>query len=334
MKKGEGVILGFKCRLETPFHSTEKRYKNLLKCAPYIFGSALRGELLSDMIIKNCKEEKITSLSFLEEEAKVLEYHSKCELSCAIKKVLCENRWNIIVSFGKFETLRPRSITRIALSRDSRTSSEGTIINIEQIEAGCNFSFEVVLHNDNEIIDEVKSSFENIGQYLGIGRYKNVGMGRFSIKDIVEKKVKDVMDEKIAQFGTSGRKYCLVFTTPFLLHHTNGPLDLDQNRFALLFSQMLLNRSKELSEFFDLKLEVKHIPIECIRTYIIPDYISRYSLEESKKKNRLVAKAGSSFEVYFQNSNDSLTVQLVLCSLFGMGEWADVGFGRFSVETG
>jgi CRISPR/Cas system CSM-associated protein Csm3 (group 7 of RAMP superfamily) len=334
MNEREGIILRFECCLETPFHSTEKRYKNLLKSAPYILGSALRGELLGNMIIKYCAEEEIRSLSSLKEEAKVIEYHSKCELSCLIKELLWNNKWGIFVSFGEFENPEYRPITRIALNRDSRTSSEGSIVNLEQIEAGCNFSFEIVLHNDKKMVGEVKLLFENIGRYFGIGRYKNVGMGRFSIKDIAVKKVKDIMNEKIAEFRAYGKKNRLTFTTPFLLHHNGAPLDLDQNQFASLFSQMLSNRSKELSEFLNLDLDIKPIPIDFIRTYIIPDYVSRYSLEESMKKNRLVAKVGSSFELYLSKENDSLHTQLILCSMFGVGEWADVGFGRFSVETG
>ncbi|MEO0294272.1 MAG: hypothetical protein ABIN61_08665 [candidate division WOR-3 bacterium] len=333
MSEREGIILHFDCCLDTPFHSTEKKYKNLLKCSPYILGSSIRGELLNYLIIKNCTANNIRTLSALKKESDIIEFHSKCEIQCIVKKFLWNEKWGILLSFGQFERPQFRAITRIAISRESRASSGGGIVNIEQIRDGCNFSVEIVLCNDEQIIDDVKSAFKVIGLYFGIGKYKNVAMGRFSIKNMSIKKVKDVLNEKITEFRQYEKKQRLTFITPFLLHNNSGlPIDLDQNQFAALFSKMLLNRSKELSEFFNLNLNVEPTVIDSIRTYIIPDYVSRYSLEESTKKNRLVAKAGSYFDCYFGDSNQSLPTQLALCSLFGVGEWADIGFGRFSIE--
>ncbi len=335
MSERESIILDFDCCLDTPFHSTEKKYKNLLKCAPYILGSSIRGELLNYLIIKNCTANKIRTLSTLKKEAEIIEFHSKCEIQCIVKKILWNEKWGMLVSFGQFESPQFRAITRIAISRESRASSEGGIVNIEQIKDGCNFSVEIVLCNEEQLIEDVKSSFRDIGKYFGIGKYKNVAMGRFSVKDMEIKKVKDILNEKIIEFRKYKKKQRLTFITPFLLHHNSGlPIDLDQNQFASLFSQMLSNRSRELSEFFNLNLNIEPAVINSIRTYIIPDYFSRYSLEESAKKNRLVAKAGSYFDCYFDDSNESLPIQLAVCSLFGIGEWADVGFGRFSIELG
>lgn len=333
MIEKEDIILRFECWLETPFHSTEKKYKNLLKCSPYILGSTIRGQLLSNIITRHCAEDKIKSLALLKNETEILEFHSRCELNCPVKEFIWRNKWALFISFGEFKNLKYRSVTRTSISRDSKAASEGNLVNIEQIEDGCDFSFEIISCNDESIVRELKLSIENIGKEFGIGKYKKVGMGRYSIKEVTVKKVKDMIEEKISEFKTYSEKTRLTFKTPFILHHNGSPLDLEQNQFASLFSEMLLKRNKELSEFFNLNFGFQPILIENIRTFIIPDYINRYSLEESAKKNRLIARSGSFFEFSSQNNNDTRPIQLALSSLFGVGEWADVGFGRFTIKA-
>ena len=53
MNLRDGTVFSLNCTLNSPFHTTQREYRNLLKCAPYIAGTTFRGAILKALIELN-----------------------------------------------------------------------------------------------------------------------------------------------------------------------------------------------------------------------------------------------------------------------------------------
>ncbi|HID27187.1 MAG TPA: hypothetical protein EYP22_05085 [Methanosarcinales archaeon] len=326
----EGKIIEFECELISPFHSTFREHRNLLRCAPYILGSTFRGSLAKYFIQQNCSEEKIEKLKRMEDIKNIRQFHLICKGKCPVKYFFT-NQTQLLFSFGNFAEPNYIFPTRISLNRNDRSATEGVLVNLEAIATNTKFKFQIILLEDAlEIENEVKRAVEYIGLYVGIGRFKSIGFGRFKVNAIKEYTLNNFFKQvsKNYNFKEGIEKIKLKLKTPLVLDFYSKPSDL--KLLGKIFSEMLYTRTIELSrEIYKESIE-KH-EIKRVIAQIKTEFVSRFSLETNTRENRLVAWVDSAFQLETSEITDNFKFQLLLCSMFGIGEWSDWGFGRFDI---
>jgi len=313
------VAVHFHCELESPFHTTQRKYQNLLKCAPYILGTTFRGAILGYLIEKHCTMIKIDELKEIGSKNLIDEFHRNCERECLAKEFFKREN-DIQFSFGMFEKKKYLQTTRISLRREFRTASEGALANVECIRGGTGFTFEVILFEDlMDYIEEIREAVEFAGKYSGIGSFKSVGFGKYAVEDMKVEDLGDFLES--VEYESPGNLVEIQFDTPLVFRMEN----LDEGRIAQMISEYLQERYCEITQ----QSEFGQINLEDLSFRVKPEFIHRYSLETSQKVNRLVMDTGSRLRFDVKDMDSVASAQFRIGSRFGIGEWRNCGFGRF-----
>lgn len=329
MRISEGKKITFYCRALSPFHTSRQEYANLIKCAPFILGSTFRGLVLESMILQNrCPYTNLLEKARVKEE--VAKIHLQCEKSCPVQPFF-KKPAEAFFSFGNFkEQILYESRTRIAIERNCNSASEGAIVTIESVPAGSEFEFSIILIKEclssiNAVIDAVSLSTRT----NALGRLRSVGYGRFEVQTHqIIPFIEAVKDNK-KNFGSafSENDIEISFVTPLIIS------DGKRMFFSLSDNEKL---SRELRDIIDasvsLVIDENYINPELTITdiRIKPEYVGRFSFETEQRENRLVAWKDSSLRLTFHNSRDLVSEMLAISSVLGIGEWNELGFGRFN----
>lgn len=325
-----GKALRFHCRLISPFHTTRQEYASLWKCAPFISGSTLRGALLSHLITTTYPPEALAELAALSDPAAVKTFHQQFEGAAPVRPFFADppGAW---VSFGLFrgEAERElRGLTRIALEREHASVAAGAIVNVELIGPGSEeeptrFDFEILLPGDDgTLAGQLERATWQIAEVGSLGGLRSIGLGRFAVEEVERLDLWERVTERENELQLSnGPKVTLEFTTPYVL--AEGLPDT-QRLSARLGEQWqaALNRAGYRSD--DEPIVIRHIEAQ-----LRPEFVGRWHYEQGTRDNRLAAWAGSRVVVELERLPFDWRDQLTMASLFGLGEWSEVGFGRF-----
>lgn len=326
-----GKSIKFECELISPFHTTQRAYANLLKCAPFITGSALRGSILKYMIEQNCTEEFIEKLKKLNDSSEISQFHNACKLNCPIKIFFSNpQKPSVVFSFGNFLEIERSysSVTRIALTRDNRVASKGKLVNAECITPNSNFEFRITLFDDAlDIKNMLMKCVEYSGQNMGVGRFKSVGFGRFKVRNVIEQDISDTIHTDPNEIE---KKVRIKFLSPLVFPNGIKSFSLEKEDLKSTFSTLLFQRTCEI--LVDSR-NLAPINIQDISARINPEFVHRWSLECSKPENRLVAWRGSEFD-FELTPTENADLQLKIASAYGIGDWRDTGYGEFKVGNG
>lgn len=328
MNRLEGQILHYKCELTSPFHSSRQEYANLLKCAPFILGSTIRGAVLSYLIETRCSAEKIQHLRGRNDPAEIAAYHRDCETDCPVKPFFA-NRPLAWFAFGEFAAEDYRANTRIALERSNYSVAEGAIVNIEAMAPGTAFDFEITLLDEAvTVTDVVTEAVREIGHLRGIGRLRSVGFGQFRMRDVTCRELSDDITSRVKALGEGvADSVVLEFTRPYVLSAGEEPDLLDSTRLA----HRLAGEFQELMSDLAIEPASERLPLERVEASIRPDFVSRFSYERGLRAHYLVAWPRSRMSLHLVKPTDGLRDQVALASFFGLGRLNDLGFGRFKV---
>lgn len=328
MNLRDGTIFSFDCKLKSPFHTTQREYRNLLKCAPFIAGTTFRGAVLKALIELNCKKNDLNQLKRLNDPHEVRKLHSQCSEDCIVKPFFDLEKINAIFSCGLFEG-KPKYdlFTRIALTKDSQTAAEGMIVNTECISSGVDFRFSISLFDDAlDVVDGLKDAIDLASQN-GIGRFKSIGFGRFDIENIREENVEDLIWHNAETFEFDNPKVEIKLQTPFVFNNSKEAFNTKNlgNVFTTVFTEryndMCVDRLRASPSISSTEMR------------LIPEFLNRYSYEIGKKESRLSAGIESQFWLEFDDVTEDIKNQLAVGSAFGIGLWCNCGFGKFFVET-
>lgn len=327
MNLREGTVFSFNCTLKSPFHTTQREYRNLLKCAPFIAGTSLRGAILKALIELNCREH-INELGKLHSYHEIQKFHSNCHDNCPVKSFFDLQKTNSIFSCGILEEKSKYDMfTRIALTKDTRSAAEGMIVNAECIPRGVEFQFSISLFEDAiDMVDELKDAIDLASQN-GIGRFKSIGFGRFNIETIDEKSVEGLVYDNYNKIESDNSKAEIRFQTPLIFNDSEEAFDT--KNLGDMFSTLLSKRYNEIC----VDRLTKSSSISSTEMRLIPEFINRYSYETGRKDSRLSAGIGSQFWLEFDEITEDVRSQLAIGSSFGISLWSNCGFGAFSIEN-
>lgn len=325
MDMRNSIAVDFHCTLTSPFHTTQRKYQNLLKCAPYILGTTLRGAILGYLIENHCDKAKIEQLKRIVTREKIAEFHRTCEQHCPIKEFFQKDT-DIQFSFGNFrKEIEYTQTTRIALRREFRTASEGAIVNVECIQGGTGFDFEVILfENLMEYKKEIREAVEFAGRYKGIGCFKSVGFGRYTVNEV--KEIDLSAFPETVDWKNTKNPVKIYFDTPLVFRIDR----LDEELIAETISLHLLERCQEVVQ----QPELRQLELKDLSFHVRPEFVHRYSLEVNQRENKLVLDAGSMLKFDVKNLDDNALFQFEIGSRFGVGEWRNYGFGKFLQRWG
>lgn len=330
------LVLTFHCRLASVYHSTQHIYRNLLRCAPYILGSSLRGLILSYLIQTSCSERYLTDLLTKKSTPEIQQFHRSCPEECLLHDFAGGQDWLPIFSFGEFKADFARGLQhRVAIDRQWHTVATGKIVSVEVVPERTEFQFSITLPiSATKHKTEIEQSVRHVGRWIGLGRYKSIGFGRFEVERVEESFLSKELDRVRASFDGIGTNFRLRVLTHLVLHERSMQIPLEGNALGEALGQILADRTSEIMERFDLPgvAPLSSVVPNACRISFRPDYISRNNFEEGQRKNALVALPGSWLDVSFDQADQGLYYQLAVAEVLGTGPWADVGFGRLKVE--
>jgi hypothetical protein len=301
-------LITFKCRLVSPLHTAEERYSNVQTCAPYILGSTLRGAMLSHIIRRLCPAEHFERL--LGDNP---DYHAKCPGPCGAKSLFDSTQTRF--SFGRFpEDRPPRAFrSRVAIDRARFSVAEGALLQFDVIapagagDGQAQFSFEV--ETADEFPADLLYDAARWAGEMGVGAFRNQGYGLFVVDGRPE--VASLPAHEILPPG----EYRLEVDTPYVL-----PPELPFGHASIRHD---LGRSFG-EDWFD--QHIGSVKVEEVNL----GYVGRWCYEDGKRHTRAVALPGSALRL-------SVTCELAAADatklVRGLGEWAEVGFGRFTVAA-
>lgn len=323
MNPREGTLYSFDCKLKSPFHTTQREYSSLLKCAPFIAGTTIRGAILKSLIELYCSK-NLSDLKKLNNYNEIKKFHLNCPADCPVKAFFAEHKTRSIFSLGTFDHTKYNLFTRIGLTKDSKSAAEGMIINAECISTGVPFHFSVCLFEEAvDTIDDLKEAIKLTSEN-GIGRFKSIGFGRFEIESESEISVDDLIYQSVYQFEAENSEIQLKLETPLIFNNSSEAFDY--KNIGTFLSNILLERYNDICAD-SLK---KPLSISSADMLWMPEFINRYSYEIGKKESRMSAKSGSKINLKFENVTKETEDQLAIGSAFGIGLWNNCGFGRFS----
>lgn len=329
MKIKDGLALVFLCRTKSLFHTNHREYTSLLKCAPYILGTTIRGALLRHMIQQqDCPH--FDELQKKQPKASHASIHQNCELDCPVKPFFQEPT-KVWFTFGTFKEpveFLYKSITRISLDRNSRSVAEGGIVNIEAINSGTDFSFAIILFDEcKKYLDLVQDCVNNFVAAEGLGRGRSYGMGKFKVTRILKpQSLEQFLARSHSPEPPKIRDHSLELEAVTPLVVGDGKIlhvSVDRQQVGQWFSE-------EVNQALARVLDDQTPPWRCeaIDLQVNPDFISRFSHEMGLRENRYVFMEGSRLKLNgIPADSDSLSL-LELALNVGIGEWATLGFGR------
>lgn len=323
----DGIFLRFYCQTTTPFHTTSREYTNLVKSASFILGSTIRGAVLKTMIeLFPCP--MMNRLKDAQNSKEVSDIHSQCSLECPVKPFFTyPSQCNFSFGFFKAEDV-DRFSTRIGIERQTASVAEGSIVTFESITPEKQFSFDVILFGEcMNALPLLKTAVKVCGETEGIGRYRSIGYGKFKLDKAEEESFMDSVKSKMNGIDRviSDKIIKITFKTPFVIGNGMEIYPLKNRELIEKFSRDLLKSVNRVVR------DTSPINIENIEFGIKPDFISRFSYENGMRENRLVAGPESVLTLHLREINDTLTKQLIIASILGIGEWNEWGFGRFNI---
>jgi hypothetical protein len=244
-------------------------------------------------------------------------YHLRCPGSCGAKALFTkETRF----SFGEFDKEARARIfrSRVAIDRERFSVAERALLTFDAVPGArvagektqdSRFTFEVeVPPDDLALVELVKQAAVWAGE-AGIGAFRNQGYGRF----VVECPTKVSPDEPTELGWAANQEIVLEARTPFVLKEKQfGP---EAFRQAL---SCKLGEDWCKTHFGDAPIEQVHL-----------GYVGRWCYEDEKRHVRAVALPGSALKVTFNKCVSSTDAHHILR---GLGEWEEVGFGRWEVQ--
>ncbi len=310
----EGLILRFECVTASPFHTARQEYANLIKCAPFILGSTLRGAALNDLIRAHCPEETLRQLDGLTDPAAIADVHRNCAADCPAKHFYAEPA-EVRFSFGIFDGEPALARTRIALDRETSSVAEGAIVSVEAVPAGTGFSFEIALLGEAiRFRDEIEAALRRAGQMWGIGRLRSVGFGQYEVRRVESASITDRLSRFREQFAKAGSEITLEFVTPYVLGDGSSEVQVS---------------GEALAERVGAELGVK---LERVEARLELDFVSRFSFERGLRENYLVAWRDSQMTLKSAENGSAWVDALARSATFGLGRLDDWGFGQFRIR--
>jgi len=322
-----GLILHFRCYLTSSFHTTRQEYASLWKCAPFIPGSTLRGAVLSHLIRVYCPSERMATLEGLREPGEITAFHRRCEEECPVRSFFTDLSL-VRFSFGQFEgKWQFQEQTRIALAREAGSVAEGAIVSVEAVEAKTPFTFEVCLLAGGPTPEVVEAGVRGAAE-TGIGGLRSIGLGQFAVEKVAALPLADHVADLRAHLPLylDEGPVCLTFATPYVLADGQSPWNGDPEALARQLERELAGAARAA------QVEVDLPAIEWVDAALRPDFVGRWSYERGCRENRLVAWPGSTLTLHLGEPGD-LETALALAQVFGLGDWATLGFGRFEVRA-
>ncbi len=301
-------IIELTCRLISPFHTAGERYSNVHVCAPYILGSTLRGAVLGQIIQRRCEGEHFDRLVVCNPG-----YHADCPGPCGAKPLF--DRAQTRFSFGEFDDEARTRIfrSRVAIDRATFSVAEGALLQLDAVPGsrqggengdGSRFAFEVEVPSP-DLVGLVREAAEWAGE-MGIGAFRNQGYGRFVIENHCAAAAPCPVE------GWPADEVRLVVKTPYVLGDTSFGREGFLRDAARACGQ-------EWCEAHLGDVSVAHVAL---------GYIGRWCYEDGKRHVRAVALPGSALRVEVKQPVSPDDAQRLRR---GIGDWEDVGFGRWEV---
>jgi len=301
-------VIAFKCRLLSPFHTAGERYSNVQTCAPYVLGSTLRGAMLSHIVRRLCPAEQF-ELLLCDNPG----YHAECPGPCGAKPLFDVSKTRF--SFGRFPDDRPPRAfrSRVAIDRERCSVAEGALLQFEVIppvsdgRADTTFTFEV--ETTDESLSELVISAARWAGEAGVGAFRNEGYGRFTVEDA--RAGFAPAPQRALPAGT----HRLEVETPYVLP-------------GLPFGEAAIKR--DLDRLLGDAWSADHLEEARVEEANL-GYIGRWCYEDDLRHTRAVALPGSALTIHVRCD---LVADQVARIQRGLGEWAEVGFGRFKIAVG
>ncbi len=329
-----GIVLHFRGVTKSPFHSTRQEYANLIKCAPYILGSTIRGALLKRLIERGiCPH--LDALNGSHDDAQLAAIHHDCALRPFFPAPdELPSAW---FSFGQFtdgagvpltaEQLarRYQAHTRIALQRETRSVAAGTIVTLETIAPETPFSFDVVLFDAAcEHADALADAARDTGKGEGWGRFRSIGLGQFAIEQVKRIELVDWFAQTPwASNEDDPVAFTFEFVTPYVLSRGETKMpSFDARQIAERLNRDVngvlrsIGETEATTEFLEGAFTLQ------------PEFVSLYSYERGLRQNSLVALERSWLQARAVESAQTARA-LSLAGRLGIGEWNTRGFGCF-----
>lgn len=323
----EGTLLRFRCRLTSPFHTARQEYPSLRKGAPFVPGSTLRGAVLAYLIALHCPEERMSALRERREPEEVRRFHLECSADCPVRPFFADPP-TVRFSFGHFEgEWRFQRLTRIALERSGGSVASGAFLNAEAVEAGAEFTFEVILTSGGPTPETVEAGVRGASE-MGIGGLRSIGLGRFAVLEVERRPLEEHLDGLYRQMPPiqGGEEVRWTFTTPYVLSGGHSPWTPDPQAIRRRLEAELAAVVRSVG--VDLELPT----FSRVDMALRPEFLARWSYERGCREFYLVAWPGSALTVVPDRPGDLERV-LALAQAFGLGPASEWGFGRFSVTV-
>jgi hypothetical protein len=287
--------------------------------------------ILSYLIQTNCEESRLAVLGEKRLPRDIQAYHRACPEDCVVRDLAGESDWLPVFSFGVFDKFVPDLRYRVSMDRERRTVAPGNLASVEVIPEGTAFRFSVVLTPAAfPWRQQFEQAVRDVGNWLGVGHYKSLGFGRFEVIEIKSYSVASELGRIRDEIRHLPKKFGLMLSTPLVLENGGVPMPLEGKALGEAILGALRGRAAGVQSRFRLperSNDDSAVVEECAFSFR-PDYVSRDSFEQGTRKNALVALAEGRLDVSFAGVMDLLPHQLAVAQLFGVGPWADVGFGR------
>ncbi len=328
----EGIALKFACRTASPFHTTRQEYSNLVKCAPFILGSTLRGAILTALIEREvCPH--VDKAKAADDLARIGELHRACENpKCPIAPFFPapDAASSVWFSFGMFDLADParlyRAATRIALERETGSVAQGAIVTIESIAPDTPFTFSVTLFGDAmRLADDIEWAVETAAGTQGLGRFRSIGYGQFRMDKPAERASFAAQVESESAAWVAASVVEAEFVTPYVIGAGDGKVAaLDR----IAFPGLIQSQAEKVLRAIGVDAT---LPVADAMLTLTPEYVSRFSYEAGGPQHRLVAWERSGLKLTLARRDDETTRALVALSLLGLGEWSECGFGQIQL---
>jgi|GEM_PF-1249147 hypothetical protein len=329
-----GIVLHFRGVTKSPFHSTRQEYANLIKCAPYILGSTIRGALLKRLLERGvCPH--VDALNGSYDDAQLAEIHRECALHPFFPtQDELPSAW---FSFGQFtdgagvalsaEQMAGRYLarTRIALQRETRSVAAGAIVTLEMIAPETPFTFDIVLFDAaHQWADALVEAARDTGRGEGWGRFRSIGLGQFEIEKVQRVEFEDWLAETPwALNEEDSSAFTFEFVTPYVLSRGEMVMpSFDARQMAERLNRQVshvlraVGETETLVEFSEVALTIR------------PEFISLYSYERGLRRNSLVTLERSWVQARAHDAAQAARA-LMIAGRVGIGEWNTRGFGCF-----
>jgi hypothetical protein len=329
-----GIVLHFSGVTKSPFHSTRQEFANLIKCAPYILGSTIRGALLKRLIERGvCPH--LDVLNTPHDDAQLAEIHHDCALHPFFPaEDELPSAW---FSFGQFTddddipltaeqlAVRYQSHTRIALQRETRSVTAGAIVTLESIMPETPFTFDVVLFDEaRALADGLASAARDTGTGEGWGRFRSIGLGQFKIDQVTRIEIENWLAQTPwALNDDDPASFTFEFVTPYVLSRGEAQMP------AFDAPAITARLNREVNQVLRAVGEPETRAEFSDATFTIhPEFISLYSYERGLRQNSLVTLERSWARARANEARLAARA-LTIAGRLGVGEWNTRGFGCF-----